>query len=749
MDSVQTPAQESSLLDRFLPTTTAADHSEDAGISVSEIRAMLYRQRKFIFPMVLAGPLLAFGVTWMMPKIYEGTVSVKIDNERAKIIEGQDLNPAIAANDTGRYLATQSKIVASRAIAVQVAEELNLAKDNQFIQSMGESPVDENLPQKDRAAARKEQAIQLLQAKVKMDSPTDSRIAAITFRSRSPQLAALIANTYAAKYVGQNILERFEMNTYANKVLTTQVAETQKQLRATEEKAIEYARSNHLIDIGDASSGADNGSGGGKDTGNSRSVVTANLVSINDAFIKAKADRVSAEQRWRTAQGSPALDLPEARSHPTLQALLANRATAAAKVAQLRKRYAPNRAEVQEAQAELSATDAEIAAISQNIKNSIKNEYLDSSRTEIELSKERSDLSAASLSEQEKRVQLNMIVRDADTLRKQLGDLLTRVNQVAAAADINTNNITIIDRAEVPDTPVSPKLMLNLLVGVVAGLAFALSAALVRELFDETLQRPEDVEGKLKLPLLGVVPWTQDNVLEALADAKSGMNEAYYSARTSTDYASGGKIKKVLMVTSSSPSEGKSTTAFALAHDFANADRSVLIIDADTRVPSQHRFFGIKRKHAGLTDCLMHDMAIEDAVVQTNTPGLAFLPLGARPANPVHLLSSEIVGPFFEKLRERYDVIIVDAPPVMGLADAPLLARLVDAVIFVTEAGRAHNGQAKIAIRRLRDNGARILGVVMTKFNPIESGYGDSRYQYYYYKYNYGRAQREGSTPAA
>ncbi|MDR6709868.1 capsular exopolysaccharide synthesis family protein [Novosphingobium sp. 1748] len=748
MANAQEPSLATSLIDRFLPNFSSAEPLENNGITMSEIRAMLYRQRKLIFPTIVAGPVLALGVTWMMPAIYEGTVSVKIDNERAKILEGQDLDPTVTTSDTGRYLATQASIVTSRSLATQVADEMALARDDRFLLSMGKKVKNDGLSKKDADAARREQVITLLQQTVKMATPTDNRVATISFRSRNPQIAAQVANTYADKYIGQNVLQRYEMNAYARKILKNQVTQTQQELRAAEQKAIDYARQYHLIDIGDAASGADEGKGNGgtKDTGNGRSIVTANLVAINDAYAAAQAERIAAEGRWHVAQSASPLDLPEGRNSPSIQGLMQSRAATASQLAQLRKRYAANRPEVQEAAAQLASIESQIATVGQNIRASIRAEYLGALHKEQELAKSRSDLSAQSLGEQERRVQLNLIVRDADTLRRQLGDLLTRLNQIESAADVDTNNIAIIDKARVPDDPVSPIMWRNLLIGLVAGVTLAISTALLRELFDETLQRPEDVEDKLRLPLLGVVPATLTNVLDSLNDGKSGLAEAYYSVRSTIDYASGGDVKKLILITSSSPAEGKSTTAYALAQDFARAGRRVLLVDADTRAPSQHRLLKHARNLSGLTDSIVHQKPFTETIHQSETPDLYFMPLGARPANPAHLLSSDVIAPFLNRLKEMFDVVIVDAPPVMGLADAPLLARHMDAVIFIAEAGRAHNGQAKIALRRLRDNGAHVLGAVLTKFNPVESGYGQSTGYYYYYNYRYERALPEGET---
>ena len=639
-------------------------------------------------------------------------------------------------------------MIRSKSLIGSVVDDMALAKDDRLAKAQGVSLVGGDLSPAQKADARREQAIELLQRNVTMLAPTDSRIATISFKSRNPAFSAQIANALAEHFVQLNVNERYQTNSYARKVLTDQVNETRQKLGETETKAIAYARANDLIDTADASTGADHGTGGGGESGGARSLVTASLSAVNSALNSAKTARIAVEERWRQAAASNALDTPEGRENATIQSFVQQRAQVAAKLAQLHKRYVLSQPDVQEAQAELSTIDSQLASAEQSLKRSIQSEYATAVREEKQLETAKEKLSEETLLEQQKRVSLNLIGRDADILREQLAQLLTRLNLVSAAADVTTNNIAIVDRAETPDAPISPSLLRNLLIGIAAGIALGIALALLREMLDDTIHAPSDVEIKLQIPLLGLTPWVGNKLDEEFAKPQSGLREAYHSIRTAVDFSSGGAVSKVLLITSSAPDEGKTTTALALAQDFARLGRKVLLVDADTRRPNLHLSFGRENSAAGLTDVLMKTQRFEDVIVQNEGEPLFFLAMGTRHPNPVNLISSEEVTHFFAKLREEFDLVIVDCAPVMGLADAPILSRVADGVIFVVEAARAHNGQVKAAIRRMRSHGATIFGAILSKFDPRSSGLGKESGYYSYYEYEYSERKPRGEKEA-
>jgi capsular exopolysaccharide synthesis family protein len=312
---------------------------------------------------------------------------------------------------------------------------------------------------------------------------------------------------------------------------------------------------------------------------------------------------------------------------------------------------------------------------------------------------------------------------------------MQRYNQVSSASDIVRNNVSLMDAALTPTRPVSPNFPKNMSIALALGLAVALVLAIAREAVDDTLRSPDDVESKLQLALLGTTPVaTGEDIRHVSTDAKSALTEAYYSIRVSLDHATSTGAPETLQVTSSQPAEGKSTTATALARDYARMGKRVLLIDADLRRPTLHRLFNVERNY-GFIDVLLGLREIGQCAVPSGTENLDLLPLGQVPPNPVEILSSNVITDFIQRYRSLYDLMIFDTSPIMGLADAPLISRKVQAVVLIVEAGRAHNGQAKAAVRRLRDAGAKIAGAVLTKFDHRQAGYSyDYHYKYYHYE---------------
>jgi capsular exopolysaccharide synthesis family protein len=259
----------------------------------------------------------------------------------------------------------------------------------------------------------------------------------------------------------------------------------------------------------------------------------------------------------------------------------------------------------------------------------------------------------------------------------------------------------------------------------------------VLEHLDETITTPDDVEHKLGLALLGAIPALPrgQSVMQALRDQRSPFSEAYYSAGTALTFASDEGLPKTMLVTSTRQGEGKSTTAQTLAVNFAQLGRRVLLIDADMRNPALHKMLRIDNA-AGLANVLRGEQAVE-AVVSRIAPSTLFvLPSGPIPPNPAALLAGDRLRTVLEEAAQDYDVILIDGPPVMGLADATLLGAMADGVLMVVEAGGTRLGAARSAIRRLQVGRAQLLGGLLTKYNARRAGYG-----YAYgadYRYSYG-----------
>ncbi|MGH6970912.1 MAG: polysaccharide biosynthesis tyrosine autokinase, partial [Caulobacteraceae bacterium] len=327
--------------------------------------------------------------------------------------------------------------------------------------------------------------------------------------------------------------------------------------------------------------------------------------------------------------------------------------------------------------------------------------------------------------------------------------LLQRYKEIGIAGGVTTNNISIVDRARPPGAPSKPKPIHNMAWAAATGLAIGVMLAFMLEALDQAIRKPADVEAKLGVPALGSVPLLEKGVqpMEALADLRSPFSEAYHSIRTNLAFSTKDGAPRVLAVTSARPEEGKSTTSFALAHGFARVGMRVLLADLDLRNPSQHKLVGADNR-VGASNLLTGAVRLQGAVQPTDWPNLFLLPSGPVPPSPAELLIGPRLVAFVKEASEHFDIVILDGPPVMGLADAPLIASVANGAIVTIEAGRTSRTQARAAIKRLRVGNARLFGAILTKFDARKTTYGYGYAYAYEYDYQYGRKDAE-TQPAA
>lgn len=698
---------------------------QNPAFDLRAIWAMLYRNRLAIILIIAACLLLGLASVLFMPRVYQAVASVQIDQQTTKVLGTEDTEPLLAGGDTERFLQTQVDVLESRAMAKRVSDRLGLGKSDDFLAAMGSGSLSDLTP-----AERDEQVLDTLQKNLAINLPRNSRVVGIFFRSQDPGLAARVANTYSEEFIQSNIQRKFSTSDYSRQFLQNQLALAKDRLEASERALISYARASRLID---ASNGATIQGGGEAEA--PRSLITANLVQLNRAYADAKAARLEAQQRWEHAQGVPAATLPEVLSNPAMQELLQQRAALRADIGRLRQHMRPDHPTVLRANAQLDELEDQTRALGESIRNSIRNQFLTAQRQESAIGGQVNALKTATLSEQDLGVRYNILRREVDTNRQMYESLLQRFKELSAEAGVTNNNITIVDTAEVPRKPASPRPLLNMALALVAGVALALLYAFGREQLDDAIRDPRDVEAKLHLPLLGVIPeFTGGSLQEALEAPYSDVAEAYYAVRSSVELSSNKGLPGSLLITSSNKGEGKSTTSFVLARDLARLGRNVLLIDADLRRPSLHRHFDAPNGTPGLSSVLAR-MAQPEEVIRPATDGMpAFMSSGPLPPDPANLFAGTAVDQLLTDLAAKYDVVVLDGPPVMALADAAELTSSAEATVFVVEAGTAHFGQARTAVSRLMRARGNVIGCVVTKYNARKVGYTDDS-DYYNYSY--------------
>ncbi|MDE1467464.1 GumC family protein [Aurantiacibacter sp. D1-12] len=702
-------------------------------INFGAIRAMLWRQRWILAGTIVLALVFAVIFTLLMTPIYAATSAVRVDPQATQLIEGQEIvDPYIGANEIDRYLQTLTHELTSRAMAEKVEESLDLANNAAFLGFEDEAALTSGFSANE--AVREGMAADKLQGSLEVEVPLLTSVINITVKSTDPELAAAIANAYAENFLSSDVERALEANSYALEFLDNQIAELRDELQAAERQAIDYARANRLVgEPLQAESGAQGSEAG---SGTPNTLAAANLREVNQRFIAARAARIAAEQRWRNVSNTPPAELPEVQASAHVQELRTQLAQAEAQLRQLRNRYRDDYPEVQQLLVQIETMQRNVALAGAEIKSAIRDEYDVARGQEQALAAELARLSDVTLDEQDRRVQFNLLDREVVALRSQLESLLSRYNQIASAANLQSSNATLLDRAVVPGGPVSPNLFQNLIIALVLATGLAIALAILREVLDDRMRSTDDVERVLGLRALGLTPSVQEaEIKDDIVDTFSHLSESYASIRATLDFRLAKDNLKIIQFTSSQAGEGKTTTAIALARRYAMLDRKVLLIDADMRRPSVSRNLTGDRPAKGLIEVLMGEASLADVLLQTGVEGLDVVGLARLPNEPVELLSSGVLPDFLEEQRAIYDVILLDSSPVMGIADAPLLARAVDATVFVVEANRAHNGQAKAAVQRLREVGGNVVGAVLTKFRALEAA-GDYSYAYQYYTYD-------------
>ncbi|HYD24916.1 MAG TPA: polysaccharide biosynthesis tyrosine autokinase [Croceibacterium sp.] len=656
---------------------------------------------------------------------YTATSTIEI-NEQTETVLGEELQSdadSVSSWDIDLFLNTQLEILRSRDIAERVVQRLGLASSERFFASM-EAPAVAELPSD---AARREAAVGMVRGNFAVTLPRSTRIAAVSFTSTDPQISAQIANAYAAEFIQASLQRKFDRSAYARGFVAEQLEEARARLESSERELNAYARQAGLIRTRDPSN---------EDANSAGSMTAASLMQLNEAANAAQAQRIEAEARWNAERAQPLFSSQTVLSSPAVQNLMTRRADLQARLQTARERYLADHPSVRALETELEAIEASLTRAANEARNSVQAQYRSAAAAESRLRGQVSSLQGRTLAEQDRSVRYNTLAREADTNRSLYDGLLQRYRELNAASGITASNIAVVDQALVPGAPSSPSLNRNLALAILLGLALAGSVVFLRDQLDDRLRVPEDVETKVGLPLLGVVPRSEsDDPTSELSDPKSVLSESYNALRTSLLYSTRDGLPGLLLVTSAQAAEGKTTTSYAVARGFARVGKRVLLMDADLRRPSIHRMIGLNNQ-VGLSSLLVGEAEVDEAIFPSEHDGLQVLPAGPVPPSPAELLSSPRMAAVLEQLDRMFDLVVIDSAPVLGLADSTELAALADGVMLVVEADRGRGGQLKNALRRLRGSNPVLLGVVLTKFNPRRAGNAYSYYGYEYYRYD-------------
>ena len=667
----------------------------------------------------LAGAIL---ITMLTTPVYRAWVTLEANPPTVAVSDEQSKEREQSNTNSYDFVATQVGLVSSKAVAERTAQELNLANNP--------TVVSQNID----ASQRLKIATGVVQGGLKVIPPQEGTLIKFSYDSPSPQLAAMVANGIADSFINTALQRRYEASAYARNFLERQIAKTRGDLEHSERALAEYAQQQGIISTG---AGAD----GKPAVGDANSLQGESLIALNKALADATARRVAAEGAYRQALSTG----PTSDVTASTQGLRQQRATLEAEYQQKRTFMKPDHPEMLSLKSQIDELDRQIGRESQQVSsgrtNSLLAEYRAAATAEQELQGRVAALKGDVLNLKGRSIQYNILQREVDTNRALYDALLQRYKEIGVAGGVGTAPVSIVDRADAPSLPFKPNLFMNLLFGIGAGLLAGIAGAVGLEFLNDTIKTREDIRKKLALPCLGAVPKTaaRDAFVEDLKNPTSAVSEAYSAIVAALRFSTEAGMPKLLLVTSTQSGEGKSSTALALAQNFARREKSVLLIDSDLRKPA----FKASSDKLGLSKLLTTDDPMRQHVVETQHANLWLLPSGPVPPNPADLLSTGRFRKIMAEAEEQFDLVVIDGPPTLGLADSPLLASAANNVLFVVESGKTRTRAAIEALNRIEATGAHVLGATLTK---AEAGtvYDYNRYGYRYgYGYGHPRVDKK------
>lgn len=697
------------------------------------------RWKWVILGIIAATLVLGIVVTAIMTRQYTAITTVEISRATDKVVKIEGVEQESNSADLEFYQ-TQYGLLMSRELAEQVAIELNLVDNPDFFAAFGKALSDDATPSAKKLTKsvvdkprRQRAAGEILIKHVEIIPVRLSRLVLISFTAPDPVLAAKVANAWSSNFIKANLQRRFDATSYARAFLENRLEQLRGKLDQSERALVAYASRERIINVPSSN-------GGGGD----RSLEADDLAALNIELNAATADRIRAESRWRQSGSVGGGAAPEALTNIAINGLRQKRGEVAADYAKQLTQFEPEYPAARALASELARLDQSIAREESRVRDSIGRGYREARGREVALRGRLNGLQHDYIDLKRRSIQYNIFQRDADTNRQLYDGLLQRYKEIGIAGGVGTNNVSIVDPAVVPERPSRPNLLLNLALALLCGVALGAIAALILEQVDEAITSPAEVERLLNLPLLGAIPKAHGDPIENLVDRKSGIVEAYLSVQTNLEFSTEHGVPRSLGVTSTRPSEGKSTTAMALAAQLVRARKRVVLIDGDMRSPSVHTMLGLAN-NMGLSNFLAGNDDLAPMIQRDERFGLSVLCAGPTPPNAAELLTGDRLKMLIERLGKTFDHILIDSPPVMGLADGPLIASRVEGMIFVVESHGIRSSMVRVALGRLMNANSRAVGAVLTKFDAERAHFGYG----YDYGYGYGHSAADEPSPAS
>src|SRR2546421_2021104 len=582
----------------------------------------------------------------------------------------------------------------------------------------------------------------------------ETRLIDIDYQHGDPEVAAKVVNCVAQTFVRSNLEKKSETNTSTSEFLSKRVEELQAQIRAAEEKLMAYAKSNQMLSL-DAN----------------QNTVVERLAGLNQQLLEAENDRKMAEAEYNAAKAPGAASALAEAGAREIEATDSELAKLRQKRAQLLIEATEEAPEVKEIDQQIDVLQKHLADTrargTATLLKNLETKYRQAADREEALRKSFNQQKGETVTQNEAAINYRILQQEIETNKGLLDNLLQRSKENDVVLAGRPNNISVVDYAIVPDFPVGPARLRTVMLAFLLAFALGAALALFLEYLDDTVHSTDDVERFLRLPALAVIPAMSSasaprRLLSSAAslqkrngsnganpelllniNGRSALAEAYRQLRTSVLLSTAGRAPKTLLVTSSLPGEGKTTTAVNTAISLAQTGATVVIIDGDMRRPRLRSIFDLPERE-GLSSILASDTKPADmlrSVARDETSGLFIMPSGPVPPNPAELLGSDQMRKLLATLSEKFTHIVIDSPPVNSFTDGVLIGSMVDGVLLVVHGGKSSRDVVRRSRQLLLDVGAKIVGVVLNNVSVRSHEY------YYYYQRYYHQSYYSGAEP--
>ncbi|MCG6920874.1 MAG: polysaccharide biosynthesis tyrosine autokinase [Acidobacteria bacterium] len=600
-----------------------------------------------------------------------------------------------------QFFNTQLNVLRSRSIAERVVERLKL-EDRADFKEYGDATA-------------------FFLTHLSIQPVPDTYVVEVRLTSHNPQDAALWANTLTDIYMDYSIEGRVQAAERAYQWVTERLAVTQNEMEEAQDKLLKsYQGQDLYVPEG------------------SVSAITTSITTLNEDHIRAQARRIELEAelgefRSMRNRGRSPDTIPQVGEDETVSQINGRIQSLTLELTQLREKYKAGHPEVQKVQAQLEQLENDKEARVSQIEESLRAEYRQLRRREAELKAAIEGHKTRAAEQSRKLTELESLKKQADAAGGLYGVLLQKLNETNIAASIQDDNVRLLDRAVVPTSPVWPRKRQLALVSLLAGLLLGAGWVLLRDALDNKIKDADDVERRLHLEVLAAIPkYARED--DELA------KEAYQNLRTALLFSRRKDRGHVVLVTGAAPGEGKTTTLLQLGRRLADAQERTVVVDCDLRKANLHTRLNVSRE-PGFTDYFLRPVELMTLVRSTRFANLSIIPAGALPPNPPALIAREEFETALEQLRQSFQWILIDSPPVAAVTDALLLARQADSTVLVVQQNRVDRAVVKRAVASLRKVTPRVVGAVLNAVDIKSKGY-------YGYGYGYGYAYGKSKSSA-